>query len=52
MSDQIHFFCGVSRPEIDSEDVIRSIDVTARDESQLSPEVPVKHDGSELTAAW
>ena len=51
MSDKIDFFCSVCRPEIDSEDEIRSIDITIRDESQLSPAMPVKQDGNEVTAA-
>ena len=51
MSDKIDFFCSVCRPEIDSEDEIRSIDITVRDESQLSPALPVKHDGNEVKAA-
>ena len=51
MSDEIDFFSGVCRPEIDSEDEIRSIDITIRDGSQLSSALPVKHDGDEVTAA-
>ena len=51
MSDEIDFFCGVCRPEIDSEDEIRSIDITVRDESQLSSALPVKHDGNQVKAA-
>ena len=51
MSDEIDFFGGVCRPEIDSEDEVRSIDITITDESQLSPALPVEHDGNEVTAA-
>lgn len=31
MSDEIDFFLGVCRPEIDGEDEVRGIDVTVRD---------------------
>ena len=51
MSNEIDFFCGVCRPEIDREDEIRSIDITVRDENQLSFALPVKHNGNHIKAA-